>query len=87
MTCDDDTDRILAKIEKTEAMIDAIEDALLAFSTSNIQSYRLSTGQTDQTVTRANIVSLRGSLDSLENRRAVLRAQLGCGQRYARPAW
>lgn len=42
------------------------------------QTYRLDTGQTSVTLTRANITELRNTLDSLMNERAILRQHLGC---------
>jgi hypothetical protein len=56
----------------------AYNAALRAFAISNIQSYRLMTGQTDQMVTRANITSLKNARDSLLNDIDVLEARL-CG--------
>ena len=76
--CDaDDTEWLEARIAKTKELIEAFEDAILSLS-SGAQSYTLNTGQTTQSVTKANIGSLRIQLDSLENRLAVLQQRL-CG--------
>lgn len=77
MSCDD-REWILARIAATEAAIIATETAISALA-SGVQSYSLDTGQTRQSVTKANLSELKLSLASLENRRATLRAQLGCG--------
>lgn len=79
MSCCDasEVDWLEARIAKTEELIEAIEDAILAL-TGGAQSYTLNTGQTTQSVTKASLGSLRLQLDSLENRRAVLKQRL-CG--------
>jgi hypothetical protein len=68
MSCDaaEDEAWLDARIAKTKLMIIAIEDAILALSTGGVQSYSLNTGQTQQTVTKANISSMRGTLKELE---------------------
>lgn len=79
MTCcdADENDWLDARIAKTEELIEAIEDAILAIS-AGAQSYTLNTGQTTQSVTKSSIGSLRMQLDTLENRRAILKARR-CG--------
>lgn len=78
-----------ARIDATKAIIVAYEDAVLALGTGgSIQSYTLDTGQSRQTVTRADLSSLNRVLDSLYNRCAVLEARLsGGGSLLARPSW
>jgi hypothetical protein len=61
-----------------KAAVLAYNAAILAFATSNIQNYRLATGQTDQMVTRANLATLRGARDALLSDIAVLERSL-CG--------
>lgn len=77
-----------ARIAKTRALIEAYEDALLAFTTTNVQSYSLDTGQTRETVTRADSGRLYVTLGELENRLRVLEARL-CGNGVVRviPGW
>lgn len=83
----DDTQWLLDRIEKTKAMIVAYEDAILALA-GGAQSYRLNTGQTDQTVTKANLASMRVELDSLENRKTTLELRLyGSGAIHMRAAF
>ncbi len=65
------------RIAKTKALILAYEDAILALSTG-AQSYTLNTGQTQQTVTKGNVASLRDTLKWLESRLANLQAD-ACG--------
>jgi len=76
------------RITQTKALIDAYEAALLAFGTNGaLQSYTLDTGQTRQTVTRANLTELQRILDSLYNRLCVFEARLKGGSIQARPGW
>lgn len=66
-----------------EARLTAVESQILTYQTaiatvSAGQSYRLDTGQTEVSVTRANLTELRKALDALWNERALLRQHLGC---------
>lgn len=70
---------IQARINATKAAIEAAEDAELALVGGGIQSYTLDTGQTRQTVTKANITELRNYIDALYNRCATLEARLTGG--------
>jgi len=78
-----------ARIDSLEAIIVAYEGAILALGTAGVQSYKLDTGQTVQTVTRADLSQLRAALDGLLNQHAVLTARLGgCGAPVlVRPVW
>lgn len=80
MSCDEAADLawLDARIAKTQALIVAIEDALLALSTTAVQSYMLNTGQTTQQVTKANVASLNNLLAELEQRLTRLQARR-CG--------
>lgn len=75
----DESDRawLEERIARTEELIVATEDAITALE-SGAQSYHLDTGQTRQTVVKAQLSQLKTTLDSLENRRATLKARL-CG--------
>lgn len=64
-----------ARLTKTEALIEAYEDAILALATG-AQTYSLDTGQSRQTVTKAQLSQLRNALAELENRRAALQSRL-----------
>lgn len=86
MACDDRA-WLQARLTETEALIVAYEAAILALSTGTVQSYSLDTGQTRQTVTKQQLSQIQNTLESLENRRAVLRAQLGCTTRIVRPVY
>jgi len=56
----------IARRDKFATMIEAYEDALLFFATNgNAQSYTLDTGQTRTTVQRAEVSSLKNTLQSL----------------------
>lgn len=66
---------LIARIEATQAAIVAYEAAILALATG-AQSYSLDTGQTRQTVTKANMSEMRNMLLILENRLATLEARL-----------
>lgn len=76
------------RITATKAQIVAYESAMLAFGTSNIQSYTLDTGQSRQTVTRAELSQLQNTLDGLYNQLVVMEARLtGNGTSIGVPAW
>lgn len=76
-----------ARIEKTKALIESYEDAVLSLSTGRVESYTLDTGQTRQTVTRINLQSMNAALDGLYNRLATLEARLNGGGITLRPDW
>jgi len=79
---------IQARIDATKLQIVAYEDATLALATDGIQSYKLDTGQTVQTVTKLDLTALNKTIDSLYNRCATLEARLnGSGTTTARPDW
>lgn len=79
---------IKERITATKALIVAYEDAVTALGTQGgVVSYTLDTGQSRQTVTRADISSLNRMLDSLYNRLATLEARLYGATLTARPAW
>lgn len=76
------------RINVTKALIEAYEGAVLALgATGGVQSYTLDTGQSKQTVTRADMASLNAILDSLYNRLATMEARLYGGSVTVRPAW
>jgi hypothetical protein len=86
MSCED-TEWIQERITKTKALIVAYEDAILALA-SGAQTYSLNTGQTTQSVTKANLSSMRMALDALEDRLRNLQNQLtGSGVFIGRPAF
>ncbi len=80
------TEWIEARITKTKALIEAYEDAILALSTG-AQTYSLDTGQTRQSVTRAQLPSMQRTLTALENRLARLDARLGNARYNVRPGF
>lgn len=76
------------RIVVTKSLIVAYEGAVLALGAANgVQSYTLDTGQSKQTVTRADIASLNTMLDSLYNRLATMEARLNGAALTARPCW
>lgn len=76
-----------AQIEKTKLLIIAYDDALLSLA-GGAQSYMLDTGQTRQTVTKADIGRLQSGLFFLENRLSTLDARrCGSGTFYGRPGF
>lgn len=64
--CDLEWER--AKLAKTKALIDALDDAILQLNTTAILEYHLDTGQSKQRVTRQDV-------SRLADMRAVLFAQ------------
>jgi hypothetical protein len=77
MSCCEDEAEIDQEIADTKALIAAYRTALLAMADGRY-SYSFNTGQTTQTVTRANIGEVRRTLDWLNTDLARLRA-LKCG--------
>jgi hypothetical protein len=76
-----------SRIDKTKTAIEAIEDAILALSTGNLQSYTIDTGQTRQTVTKKDISRLNVELDKLYLRLDWLDTRLnGSGTSLVRSA-
>lgn len=84
--CCDDREWIEARIAAKKGLVLKYEAALDALST-NAQSYSIDTGQTRQTVTRANLTEIRNIVTHLEGEISTLQARLGCGQIQARPGW
>ncbi len=78
---------IQGRIDATRAQIIAYEAATLALGTGGIQSYKLDTGQSVQTVTRLDLTQLNKTIDGLYNRCATLEARLNGGTVTVRPAW
>lgn len=68
-----------SRIDKTKTAIESIEDAILALSTGNLQSYTIDTGQTRQTVTKKDITRLNAELDKLYLRLDWLDTRLNGG--------
>jgi len=83
---DDDAAWIAQRITATKALIVIYETAITALA-GGAQSYQLDTGQTRQYVTKAELGSLRLTLESLESRLAGLQARSGKGRFYGRPGW
>ena len=85
MTCFDST-FLQARIDKTKELIVLYEDTVDSLVTGSMQSYTIDTGQTRQTVTKVDIISLNNQLDVLYNRLATLCARLdGSGTLTAVP--
>jgi len=85
--CCDPTDTFwsdqLAAAKISAAKIQAAIDAL---TIGGVQTYRLSTGQTDQSVTKFNLPGLNAVLNSTLNRIATLQARIGgCGTTHVVP--
>jgi hypothetical protein len=77
MTIDcDDSAFLEAQLTEVEAQITAYRAAVRAVTSG--QTYRLDTGQTSVSVTRANLTELRNMISELMNERALLRQHLGC---------
>lgn len=75
INCNQDT-FLEAQLTEVEAQITIYRAAIRAVTAG--QTYRLDTGQSSVSVTRANMTELRKALDSLMNERALLRQHLGC---------
>ena len=81
-----DSTWLLERIAATKALIIAYETAMTTLS-SGVVSYELDTGQSKQRVTRADLGSLRTTLDALENRLATLEARLCGAGTYVTPGF
>lgn len=75
------------RVAAKKAMIVAFEEAITALGVDGIQQYSLNTGQTTQMVTKANLSSLRTTLQSLENDLATLDARLCGAGHYGQPGF
>ncbi len=83
-----DGDFLTDRITKTKELIVIYETAISELVGGQAQSYTLDTGQSRQTVTKANITELNDSLDKLYNRLAVFEARNGRGGGVTvRPSW
>jgi hypothetical protein len=80
---------IQSQIDTTQKQILLYQDALTAFAQNDaIQHYKIDTGQTVQTVTRANLTEISNIIDKLYNRCATLEARLTGNQTaIGRPSW
>ena len=74
------------RINKAKALIAAYEEALLALG-SGVQSFKLDTGQTVESVTELDLDRLNATVDGLYNRCATLEARLNGANVIGRPAW
>ncbi len=75
------------RIARTKTIIEKLEDAIEAIA-MGAQQYSLDTGQTRQTVTRANIASVKNTLDMMEGRLTSLEARrCRTGTFYVRPGF
>jgi len=70
------TEYIEARIERTEEMIEALENAIEQLSIQGIHSYDLDTGQNRSRVTRQDLPRLNQMLDTLDSRLSRLCKQL-----------
>lgn len=88
MACDEAEERtyLEAQLALCEEAIAATWAAITAVSTGAVQSYSLDTGQSRQTVTKANLGSIRLQLNDLFSMRDMLNARI-CrrGSYYIRP--
>ena len=76
------------RIAATETAITAYEGAAEAFATNGLmQTYKLDTGQTVQTVTRSELDMITKTIDSLYNRLSTLCARRDGAASLVRPAW
>lgn len=76
--CCVDREWVQSRINATKLAIESVEAAILTLATTNTASYSLNSGQTQQSVTRNQIGSLRMLLPQLEDRLQYLQNKL-CG--------
>jgi hypothetical protein len=86
VTCDD-VEWIAGRIAAKKAEVAALDAAITALN-AGAQSYQLDTGQTRQSVTRAQLGQLASRQRDLENDILMLQQRLnGCGSIHVRPSW
>jgi len=68
-----------ARIDATKSQIEAVETAVLALSSGSVRSYTINTGQTTESVTKADISRLGSLLESLYRRLDYLDMRLNGG--------
>lgn len=74
------------QLEAAKRSAIAIQAAIDALTIGGVSNYRLSTGQTDQMVTRLSLPGLNTVLNSTLNRIATLQARIGgCGITHVVP--
>lgn len=79
---------IQERINSTKKQIVVFEDAMLGLGSGGIQSYKLDTGQSIQTVTKLDLSPLQKTIDGLYNRCVMLEKRLnGGGSVVSRPSW
>jgi hypothetical protein len=85
--CCDERAWLTARIAAKKALILQFEAALSVLATG-AQSYSIDTGQTRQTVTRANLTELRNTIAQLETEIVTHQTRLnGCAAFVVRPGW
>lgn len=85
--CCDDREWIEARIAAKKAAILVYETALTALA-GGAQTYSIDTGQTRQTVSKANLTEMRNVIAQLESDLSTLQMRLnGCGRFQVRPGW
>jgi len=77
----------LEKIDKTKAIIDNYEEAILFLTANPTESYKLDTGQGEQEVKRHNLKNMNDTLDSLYNRLSVLEQRCSSIPTIQTPGW
>lgn len=76
-----------AQLEIARTAAAAYGAAITAFSTSNVQSFTLDTGQSRHTVMKKDLTQLKTTYNSLLNTVATLEARIYGAAGQARPAW
>lgn len=85
--CCDDSTWLKERIAAKKALLLAFDAAMTALA-RGAQSYSIDTGQTRQTVTKANLTEMRNMIAQLESEISTLQMRLsGCGRFIARPGW
>lgn len=81
-----DNAQIKKSLVAVKATIDAAQEAIIALTAGQMESYTLDTGQTRQTVTKANIPQMQQTINSLMSQCDVLEARLNGGGFHVRSA-
>ena len=80
-------DWLKARIESTKTLIEQYETAILAVSTTGVQSFSFDTGQTRKVVTKMNLTETRNALNAAYSLLFDLEARVYGQTVTARPCW
>ena len=75
------------RLEKAKEALIAVETAVLYLAENPTRSFRLDTGQSEEEVTRYDLVKLNSMIDSLQGRIDYYASKLSCSTTINIPGW